>query len=78
MMGLLQFLKDQVAEPVVVPEKLTKEDLIEWSKKWAEIRTNREIWYFPISPEMHSIMLRMIDESPDGGYVIKTTRDESK
>ncbi len=34
MMGLLQFLKDQVAEPVVVPEKLTKEDLIRACKEW--------------------------------------------
>ena len=77
-MGLLQFLKDQVAEPVVVPEKLTKEDFIRICKEWGERRTKREIWYFPITPEMNSIVLRMIDELPDGGYVIKTTRDENK
>lgn len=75
-MGLLQLLKESVAEPVVVPEKLTKEYLIEWSKRWAESRTKREIWYFPITPDMNSIMLKMIDELPNGGYRIKTTRDD--
>ena len=73
MMGLLQLLKDQVAEPVVVPQKLTKEELIEWSRKWAKKRTRREISYFPISPEMEEIMNRMIE---DGKWIIKTTRDD--
>lgn len=76
MMGLLQLLRDSVAEPIVVPTSLTKEDFIEICRTWGERRTKREVWYFPISPEMDRLMTSMIEESPDGTYKIKTTRDD--
>ena len=74
--GLLQLLKESVAEPIVVPTLLTKEDFIEICRTWAESRTKREIWYFPISHEMDRLMTNMIDDLPNGGYRIKTTRDD--
>ena len=74
-MGIREYMKQSIAEPVVVPEKLTREYLIEWSKRWAESRTKR-IWYNPITPEMNEIMNRMIEELPDGTYRIKTTKDD--
>jgi len=75
-MGILQYLRDQEEEPVIVPEKLTKEDVIRICKEWGERRTKREIWYFPISHEMDRLMTNMIEELPEGGYRIKTSRDD--
>ena len=76
-MGIREYMKQSIAEPVIVPEKLTKEYLIEWSKQWAESRTKR-IWYNPITPEMDRLMTNMIEELPDGTYRIKTSRNGSK
>ncbi len=36
----------------------------------------RNHYYPPNTPEMEAIMLRMIEELPDGTYRIKTTRDD--
>lgn len=76
MMGLLQYLKDQITEPIIVPTSLTKKDLIEFCREWEQRREKTNISYFPITPEMNSIMLRMIEELPDGTYRIKTSRDD--
>lgn len=72
--GILQYMKSQIADPVIVPEKITKEMIESLLKD----KFKRNHYYPPNTPEMEAIMLRMIDELPDGGYRIKTTRDESK
>ena len=69
-MGIREYMKQSIAEPIIVPEKLTKEYLIEWSKRWAESRTKR-IWYNPITPEMDEIMNRMIEQTSDGKWIIE-------
>lgn len=72
MMGLLQYLRDNEPELIVVPQDVTKEML----ERLFEDRPKREELYFTITPEMETIMLRMIEELPDGTYRIKTTRDD--
>lgn len=73
-MRLIQYIKDQITEPIVIPDIMTKEDFVKFCKDCEKYRTKGNFSYFPITPEMNSVMLRMIDQLPDGGYVIKTER----
>lgn len=70
--GILQYMRSQIADPVIVPERITKEMIESLLKD----RPKRKEPYFPITPDMYSITLRMIDELPNGGYRIKTTKDD--
>lgn len=65
--GIREYMKSQIADPVIVPEKITKEMLENLLKD----RPKRNHYYPPNTPEMEAIMLRMIEELPDGTYRIK-------
>jgi len=64
----------------ITPDTITvndREELLAMIRNLVELRSMpRQELYNPITPEMDSIMLKMIDELPDGGYIIKTTRDD--
>jgi hypothetical protein len=64
----------------ITPDTTTvndREELLSMIRNLVELRSfPRQKLYNPITPEMDSIMLRMIDELPNGGYIIKTTRDD--
>jgi len=70
--GLLHYLRANQPEIIIVPEKVTKEMLEDLLKG----RPERNHYYPPNTPEMEAIILRMIEELPDGTYKIKTTRDD--
>ena len=68
--GLLAYCMSKISKPVIIPEKITKkmiEDLLS-----GESRPERNHYYPPNTPEMEAIMLRMIEELPDGTYKIKS------
>lgn len=72
--GILQYMRNQIADPVIVPEKITKEMLENLLKD----RPKRNHYYPPNTPEMEALMLRMIEELPDGTFKIKDDLHNSK
>lgn len=67
MMGLLQYLRDNEPEIIIVPQEVTKEML----ERLFNDRPKRQEPYFLITPEMKEIMNRMIEQTPDGKWKIK-------
>ncbi len=73
MMSWTKLIKEITPDTITVNDR---EELLAMIRNLVELRNlPRQELYNPITPEMDSIMLRMIDELPNGDYRIKTTRD---
>ncbi len=74
MMNWLNLIKEVTPDTITVNDR---KELMEMIRNLVQLRSvPRQPLYNPITPEMNSIMLKMIDELPDGGYRIKTTQDD--
>jgi len=72
MMGWLKLIEEITPDTITVNDR---EELLSLIRNVVELHgVPRRAPYNPITPEMDSIMLRMIDELPNGGYVIKTKK----
>jgi len=72
MMSWTKLIKEVTPDTITVNDR---EELLTMIRNLVELRSvPRQELYNPITPEMDSIMLRMIDELPNGGYVIKTKK----
>ena len=65
--GLLHYLRMNQPEIVIVPEKVTKEMLEGLLKD----RPERNHYYPPNTTAMEELMNKMIEQTPDGKFIIK-------